>query len=216
MMLTRAFDARMLRSSARARRPSTCNVTGEEAIASAFRVALEPGDMYFPTYRQQGLLIAIGWPIVDMMCQIFRTSRIRIKGGSCRALLGEGGGILHRLRQSRHPISAGGRLGDGFGDLGDTRIARAGSAKARQRKAISMPRWCSLPSIGRRSFSMSSTTNGRFPPIRASPAGRAPNSPPARMATAFPRCASTATIISRSMRSRYGRPSARAPIWARR
>src|SRR5213078_3394865 len=31
---------------------------GEEAVSCAFRVALEPGDMNFPTYRQAGLLIA--------------------------------------------------------------------------------------------------------------------------------------------------------------
>ena len=44
--------------------------TGEEAIACAFQTALEKGDMNFPTYRQQGLLIAQEWPVVDMMCQV--------------------------------------------------------------------------------------------------------------------------------------------------
>ena len=34
------------------------------------------------------------------------------------ALFVEGGRVLHRLRQSRHAISAGGRLGDGLGDHG--------------------------------------------------------------------------------------------------
>ena len=36
---------------------------------------------------------------------------------AARALFGQGGRILHRLRQSWHPISARGRLGDGLGDL---------------------------------------------------------------------------------------------------
>merc|ERR1711969_203647 len=53
---------------------------GEEAIACAFRKALRPGDMNFPTYRQQGLLIADDYPLVDMMCQIYSNSRDPLKG----------------------------------------------------------------------------------------------------------------------------------------
>lgn len=41
---------------------------------------LVPGDMNFPTYRQQGLLIASGYPLVDMMCQIYSNSRDPLKG----------------------------------------------------------------------------------------------------------------------------------------
>jgi 2-oxoisovalerate dehydrogenase E1 component alpha subunit len=36
--------------------------------------------MCFPTYRQQGLLIARQWPMVDMMCQIFANTKDRLKG----------------------------------------------------------------------------------------------------------------------------------------
>ena len=36
--------------------------------------------MCFPTYRQQGLLIARDWPLVDMMCQVYSNSRDRLKG----------------------------------------------------------------------------------------------------------------------------------------
>ena len=36
--------------------------------------------MCFPTYRQQGLLIAYGWPLVDMMCEIFSNEKDRLKG----------------------------------------------------------------------------------------------------------------------------------------
>ena len=36
--------------------------------------------MCFPTYRQQGLLIAHGWPLVDMMCQIFSNEQDPLKG----------------------------------------------------------------------------------------------------------------------------------------
>jgi 2-oxoisovalerate dehydrogenase E1 component alpha subunit len=53
---------------------------GEEAIATAHRKALGEGDMCFPTYRQQGLLIALGWPIVDMMCEIFSNENDHLNG----------------------------------------------------------------------------------------------------------------------------------------
>jgi 2-oxoisovalerate dehydrogenase E1 component alpha subunit len=44
---------------------------GEEAIACGVQAEMAPGDMNFPTYRQQGLLITQGYPLLDMMCQIF-------------------------------------------------------------------------------------------------------------------------------------------------
>ena len=53
---------------------------GEEAVSCAFRGALEPGDMNFPTYRQAGLLIAGGYPMVDMMNQIFSNEADPLKG----------------------------------------------------------------------------------------------------------------------------------------
>jgi 2-oxoisovalerate dehydrogenase E1 component alpha subunit len=36
--------------------------------------------MNFPTYRQQGLLIAQDWPVVDMMCQVLSNEKDRMKG----------------------------------------------------------------------------------------------------------------------------------------
>jgi len=54
--------------------------TGEEAVAAAQALALEPGDMCFPTYRQQGLLIARRYPLVDMMCQVYSNARDPLKG----------------------------------------------------------------------------------------------------------------------------------------
>src|SRR3546814_11109391 len=36
--------------------------------------------MCFPSYRQQGILIARGWPIVDMMNQIYSNKGDRLKG----------------------------------------------------------------------------------------------------------------------------------------
>ena len=54
--------------------------TGEEAIAVGQALELEPGDMFFPTYRQQGWLIARDWPLVDMMCQLYSNEKDRLHG----------------------------------------------------------------------------------------------------------------------------------------
>lgn len=60
MLTVRAYDARMLMAQRQGKTSFYMQSTGEEAIATAFQKALEPGDMNFPTYRQQGLLIAAG------------------------------------------------------------------------------------------------------------------------------------------------------------
>lgn len=80
MMLTRAFDARMLLSQRQGKTSFYIQSLGEEAVATAHRVALAPGDMCFPTYRQQGLLIAYGWPLVEMMNEIFSNEKDRQRG----------------------------------------------------------------------------------------------------------------------------------------
>lgn len=71
MMLTRAYDERMVRAQRQGKTSFCMKSTGEEAVAVAQAFALSRGDMYFPTYRQQGLLIARDWPLVDMMCQVY-------------------------------------------------------------------------------------------------------------------------------------------------
>ncbi|MAU96349.1 MAG: 3-methyl-2-oxobutanoate dehydrogenase (2-methylpropanoyl-transferring) subunit alpha [Fulvimarina sp.] len=80
MMRVRAFDRRMLMAQRQGKTSFYMQCLGEEAIACAFRKALRPGDMNFPTYRQQGLLIADDYPLVDMMCQIYSNSRDPLKG----------------------------------------------------------------------------------------------------------------------------------------
>ncbi|MDB5715581.1 MAG: bkdA1 [Sphingomonadales bacterium] len=80
MVLTRAYDARMVRVQRQGKSSFYMKSTGEEAVAVAAALALELGDMCFPTYRQQGLLIARNWPIVDMMNQVYSNSRDRLKG----------------------------------------------------------------------------------------------------------------------------------------
>jgi 2-oxoisovalerate dehydrogenase E1 component alpha subunit len=45
--------------------------TGEEATSVATTMALSRDDMCFPSYRQQGILITRGYPLVQMMNQIY-------------------------------------------------------------------------------------------------------------------------------------------------
>lgn len=58
MILTRAFDDRMHRAHRQGKTSFYMKCTGEEAIAVAQGMILSREDMGFPTYRQQGLLIA--------------------------------------------------------------------------------------------------------------------------------------------------------------
>src|SRR6056297_1227743 len=80
MMLLRTFDARMLNAQRQGKTSFYMQHLGEEAISTAFRKALQDGDMNFPTYRQAGLLIAGGYPIVDMMNQIFSNDEDPLRG----------------------------------------------------------------------------------------------------------------------------------------
>jgi 2-oxoisovalerate dehydrogenase E1 component alpha subunit len=80
MMKLRAFDARMLLAQRQGKTSFYMQHLGEEAVSCAFRLALEAGDMNFPTYRQAGLLIAGGYPIVEMMNQIYSNENDPLHG----------------------------------------------------------------------------------------------------------------------------------------
>ena len=80
MARTRAYDDRMQRAQRQGKTSFYMRCTGEEAIAVGQAFELGPRDMFFPTYRQQGWLIARNWPLVDMMCQIFSNERDRLHG----------------------------------------------------------------------------------------------------------------------------------------
>jgi 2-oxoisovalerate dehydrogenase E1 component alpha subunit len=80
MLLTRAFDDRMFRAQRQGKTSFYMKSTGEEAVSVAQAYALDRGDMCFTSYRQQGILIARGYPLVDMMNQIYSNSRDPLKG----------------------------------------------------------------------------------------------------------------------------------------
>jgi 2-oxoisovalerate dehydrogenase E1 component alpha subunit len=81
MMKTRAYDARMLIAQRQKKISFYMLSLGEEAIAAAHAQALQPGDMNFPSYRQQGLLLARDdVDMVEMICQLMSNARDPLKG----------------------------------------------------------------------------------------------------------------------------------------
>jgi 2-oxoisovalerate dehydrogenase E1 component alpha subunit len=81
MLKTRTFDARMQIAQRQKKISFYMQCLGEEAIATAHTFALADGDMCFPTYRQQGLLLARDdVSMVDMMCQLMSNERDPLKG----------------------------------------------------------------------------------------------------------------------------------------
>ena len=81
MMKTRAYDARMVIAQRQKKISFYMQCLGEEAIATAHALALQPGDMCFPTYRQQGLLLAReDISMVEMICQLMSNERDPLKG----------------------------------------------------------------------------------------------------------------------------------------
>ena len=80
MALTRAFDARMFRAQRQGKTSFYMKSTGEEAVSIGAAAALASDDMCFPSYRQQGILIARGWPIIDMMNQIYSNNGDKLQG----------------------------------------------------------------------------------------------------------------------------------------
>ncbi|MCT2401027.1 3-methyl-2-oxobutanoate dehydrogenase (2-methylpropanoyl-transferring) subunit alpha [Novosphingobium mangrovi (ex Huang et al. 2023)] len=80
MALTRAFDDRMYRGQRQGKTSFYMKSTGEEAISVACAFALASDDMVFPSYRQQGILISRGYPLVEMINQIYSNRADRLKG----------------------------------------------------------------------------------------------------------------------------------------
>ncbi len=80
MLLTRVFDDRMLRMQRQGKISFYMKSTGEEAVSVAQCMALRPGDMLFPSYRNQGLYMVRGRSLVDLMCQCLSNTRDMCKG----------------------------------------------------------------------------------------------------------------------------------------
>jgi len=80
MLLTRIFDDRMQRAQRQAKISFYMRSLGEEAVSVAQCMAVRPRDMLFPSYRNQGLYMVRGRPLVDLMCQLLSNTRDMCKG----------------------------------------------------------------------------------------------------------------------------------------
>jgi 2-oxoisovalerate dehydrogenase E1 component alpha subunit len=80
MVRLRAFDERMFRAQRQGKTSFYMKATGEEAVAVAAAFALDRDDMCFPSYRQQGLLIARDYSLVEMMNQIYSNKGDKLGG----------------------------------------------------------------------------------------------------------------------------------------
>ena len=106
MMLTRAFDDRMQRMQRQGRMSFYMKSTGEEAVAVAAGMALRPGDMLFPSYRNQGLYVVRGRSLTDLMCQCLSNTNDMCKGRQMPVMYHWAqGNIFLDFRKSRYAVS---------------------------------------------------------------------------------------------------------------
>jgi 2-oxoisovalerate dehydrogenase E1 component alpha subunit len=98
--------------------------TGEEAIAVSAANALDREDMNFPTYRQQGLLIARGYPMVEMMNQIYSNKGDKLQGRQLPIMYSDkahGFFSISGNLGTQYPQAVGWAMGSAI--KGDSRIA---------------------------------------------------------------------------------------------
>jgi 2-oxoisovalerate dehydrogenase E1 component alpha subunit len=69
MLRTRHLDARMITMQRQGRLSFYVSSKGEEAVAVAGAMAYVQADMLFPSYRQPGLFLVRGMPLLSIMCQ---------------------------------------------------------------------------------------------------------------------------------------------------
>jgi len=126
MALTRAFDDRMYRAQRQGKTSFYMKCTGEEATSVAAAYALDRDDMCFPSYRQQGLLIARGWPLVDMMNQVYSNRGDRLKGRQMPIMYSAKAASFFSISgnlATQYPQAVGWAMASA--SKGDTRIAAA-------------------------------------------------------------------------------------------
>lgn len=80
MLKMRAVDRRILNAQRQGKTSFYLQCTGEEAVGCAFQRQLSRGDMNFPTYRQQSLLIAADYPLEALMGQLYSNDLDPLQG----------------------------------------------------------------------------------------------------------------------------------------
>ncbi|MES2989207.1 MAG: 3-methyl-2-oxobutanoate dehydrogenase (2-methylpropanoyl-transferring) subunit alpha [Pseudomonadota bacterium] len=124
MALVRAFDERMFRAQRQGKTSFYMKCTGEEAVSVGAATALAADDMCFPSYRQQGVLITRGCPLVDMMNQIYSNSGDKLQGRQLPIMYSEkrfGFFSISGNLTTQYPQAVGWAMASAA--KGDTRIA---------------------------------------------------------------------------------------------
>ncbi|WP_395622091.1 thiamine pyrophosphate-dependent enzyme [Sphingomonas daechungensis] len=124
MVTVRVFDDRMYRAQRQGKTSFYMKCTGEEAIAVSAANALDREDMNFPTYRQQGLLIARGYPMVEMMNQIYSNKGDKLQGRQLPIMYSDkahGFFSISGNLGTQYPQAVGWAMGSAI--KGDSRIA---------------------------------------------------------------------------------------------
>lgn len=80
MLLTRVFDGRLFRAHRQGKTSFYMKSTGEEALGAAQSLVLDAEDMSFPSYRYVSWLMARGYPLVDLVNQIFSNAADPLRG----------------------------------------------------------------------------------------------------------------------------------------
>jgi 2-oxoisovalerate dehydrogenase E1 component alpha subunit len=80
MLLTRIFDDRMFAAHRQGKASFYIKSSGEEAIGASQSLMLDRNDMCFPTYRMVSWLMARGYPLIDLVNQIFSNAKDPLKG----------------------------------------------------------------------------------------------------------------------------------------
>lgn len=126
MALTRAFDDRMYRAQRQGKTSFYMKSLGEEAIGTAAAFALAADDMAFTSYRQQSMMIARGYPIVEMANQVFSNRADRLKGRQMPVMYSArdyGFFSISGNLTTQYPQAVGWAMASAI--KGDTRIATA-------------------------------------------------------------------------------------------
>jgi 2-oxoisovalerate dehydrogenase E1 component alpha subunit len=124
MATVRAFDERMFRAQRQGKTSFYMKSLGEEAVAVSAAHALDDEDMCFPSYRQQGLLIARGCPLVDMMNQIYSNAGDKLQGKQLPIMYSEKRFAFFSISgnlTTQYPQAVGWAMASA--SKGDTRIA---------------------------------------------------------------------------------------------
>ena len=182
-------------------------------------MALQPGDMLFPSYRNQGLYVVRGRPIVDLMCQLLSNTRDMCKGRQLPVMYHWRDGRIFSISgnlATQFPQAVGWAMAAAIKGEDDDRrqLARRGL----ERRGRLPPRAAVRLRLQGAGDSLNvvnnqwaiSTFQGTAGGERRSFAARGPGYGDRRPARGRQR------LSSRCTRSRSGPPSARAPATARR